>query len=81
MIWNPGEGTDVNEGGAGNDTVEVNGGNGAENFTVTANGTRVRFDRTDPAPFSTRHRHHRKIWSSMPTAATTRSPPATAWPR
>ena len=52
MIWNPGEGTDLNEGGAGNDTVEVNGGNGAEAFTVTPNGTRVRFDRTDPAPFS-----------------------------
>jgi Ca2+-binding RTX toxin-like protein len=52
MIWNPGEGTDINEGGAGNDTVEVNGGNGAETFTVTANGTRVRFDRVTPAPFS-----------------------------
>ena len=52
MIWNPGDGTDLNEGGAGIDTVEVNGGNGAENFTATANGTRVRFDRIDPAPFS-----------------------------
>ena len=52
MIWNPGEGTDLNEGGAGTDTVEVNGGNGAEAFTATANGTRVRFDRVTPAPFS-----------------------------
>jgi Ca2+-binding RTX toxin-like protein len=52
MIWNPGEGTDLNEGGAGTDTVEVNGGNGAEQFTVTPNGTRVRFDRVSPAPFS-----------------------------
>ena len=52
MIWNPGEGTDLNEGGDGIDTVEVNGGNGAETFTVTANGTRVRFDRVSPAPFS-----------------------------
>ena len=52
MIWNPGEGTDLNEGGAGTDTVEVNGGNGAETFTVTPNGSRVRFDRTDPGPFS-----------------------------
>lgn len=51
MIWNPGEGSDLNEGGAGNDTVEVNGGNGAETFTITANGTRVRFDRVTPAPF------------------------------
>ena len=52
MIWNPGDDTDLNEGGAGIDTVEVNGGNGAEQFTVTANGTRVRFDRLNPAPFS-----------------------------
>jgi len=52
MIWNPGEGTDLNEGGDGIDTVQVNGGNGAEVFTVTANGSRVRFDRTNPAPFS-----------------------------
>src|ERR1700754_2454293 len=52
MIWNPGDGTDLFEGGDGTDTAEVNGGNGAEVFTVTANGTRVRFDRVDPAPFS-----------------------------
>jgi Ca2+-binding RTX toxin-like protein len=52
MIWNPGDDTDLNEGGAGDDTVEVNGGNGAEQFTATANGTRVRFDRVTPAPFS-----------------------------
>src|SRR5215217_1983945 len=52
MIWNPGDDTDLNEGGDGTDTVEVNGGNGAEAFTATANGTRVRFDRIAPAPFS-----------------------------
>jgi Ca2+-binding RTX toxin-like protein len=52
MIWNPGDGTDLNEGGDGIDTVVVNGGNGAETFTTTANGTRVRFDRVSPAPFS-----------------------------
>jgi Ca2+-binding RTX toxin-like protein len=52
MIWNPGDDTDLNEGGAEVDTVEVNGGNGAEQFTTTANGTRVRFDRVNPAPFS-----------------------------
>ena len=52
MIWNPGDDTDLNEGGSGIDTVEVNGGGGAEVFTTTANGTRVRFDRLDPAPFS-----------------------------
>ena len=52
MIWNPGDDTDLNEGGADTDTVEVNGGNGLEQFTATANGTRVRFDRLNPAPFS-----------------------------
>jgi Ca2+-binding RTX toxin-like protein len=52
FIWNPGDDTDLMEGGAGIDTVEVNGGGGTEIFTLTANGTRVRFDRLDPAPFS-----------------------------
>ena len=81
MIWNPGDGTDLNEGGDGIDTVEVNGGNGAETFTVTANGTRVRFDRTDPAPFSLDIGTSENLVVNMPTAATTPSPPATAWPR
>ena len=53
MVWNPGDDTDLNEGGSGTeDITEVNGGGGAENFTVTANGARVRFDRVNPAPFS-----------------------------
>jgi Ca2+-binding RTX toxin-like protein len=52
MIWNPGDDTDLNEGGAGVDTTEVNGGNGAEQFSATANGARVRFDRVTPAPFA-----------------------------
>jgi Ca2+-binding RTX toxin-like protein len=52
MVWNPGDDTDLNEGGDGIDTVEVNGGGGSEIFSATANGTRVRFDRTDPAPIS-----------------------------
>jgi Ca2+-binding RTX toxin-like protein len=52
MIWNPGDDTDLFEGGSGVDTAEVNGGGAAEIFTLTANGTRVRFDRLDPAPFS-----------------------------
>jgi Ca2+-binding RTX toxin-like protein len=52
IVWNPGDDTDLNEGGDGTDTVEVNGGGGTEQFTATANGTRVRFDRLDPAPFS-----------------------------
>jgi Ca2+-binding RTX toxin-like protein len=52
MVWNPGDDSDLMEGGAGTDTVEVNGGGGGEIFSVTANGTRVRFDRIDPAPFA-----------------------------
>ena len=52
MIWNPGDDTDLNEGGAGSDTVEVNGGGGGEMFSATANGSRVRFDRLNPAPFA-----------------------------
>jgi hypothetical protein len=51
MIWNPGDDSDLFEGGDGTDTAEVNGGNGAETFTLTPNGTRVRFDRVTPAPF------------------------------
>ncbi len=52
IVWNPGDDTDLNEGGEGVDSVEVNGGNGAEQLSVTANGARVRFDRLDPAPFA-----------------------------
>ena len=52
LIWNPGDDNDLAEGGAGNDTLEVNGGNGAEVFTITPNGTRERIDRVTPAPFS-----------------------------
>jgi Ca2+-binding RTX toxin-like protein len=51
MIWNPGDGSDLLEGGDGVDTAQVNGGNGSETFTISANGTRVRFDRVSPAPF------------------------------
>src|SRR6195256_6008386 len=40
MIWNPGDGSDLFE-----------GGNASETFTITANGSRVRFDRVSPAPF------------------------------
>jgi Ca2+-binding RTX toxin-like protein len=52
IIWNPGDDSDKIDGGDGIDTAEVNGGNGAEVFTVTANGARVRFDRVSPAPFT-----------------------------
>src|SRR5499426_290306 len=52
MIWNPGDDSDLFEGGDGTDTAEVNGGNASETFTIVANGSRVRFDRVSPAPFS-----------------------------
>ncbi len=52
MLWNPGDDTDLNEGGPGGDIVGVFGGGGAESFTTTANGARVRFDRVAPAPFA-----------------------------
>lgn len=52
FIWGFGGESDVVEGGDGVDTVRVNGSNAGETFTVTANGTRVRFDRLSPAPFA-----------------------------
>src|ERR1041384_5709830 len=52
MIWNPGDDSDLMEGGDGIDTAEVNGGNGAESFTIAANGARVSVDRVTPAPFN-----------------------------
>jgi Ca2+-binding RTX toxin-like protein len=52
MVWSRGDDTDLNEGGAGTDTVEVNGGNGSEQFTATANGSRVRFDQVAPSQFA-----------------------------
>ena len=51
LVWNPGDGDDINEGGAGNDKSEVNGG-GKEQFEVKP-GTvpgRVAFDRVQPDP-------------------------------
>jgi len=52
LIWNPGDGSDLNEGGDGSDAVVVNGGGVGETFTAAANGSRVRFDRLAPLPFS-----------------------------
>ena len=60
MIWNPGEGTDLKEGGDGIDTVEVNGGNGAEIFTITPNGTPRALRSRQPGAVLPRHRHHRE---------------------
>jgi Ca2+-binding RTX toxin-like protein len=43
--WDPGDGNDVIEGQAGTDTMLFNGAGIAENFDVSANGSRVRFFR------------------------------------
>ena len=53
MVWSNGDGTDVDEGGADSDTVQVNGSTAAADvFTVAANGARLNFDRTNLGPFS-----------------------------
>jgi len=45
LVWAALGGNDLVEGGEGNDVVEVRGGDTAETFVLTANGTRVRLDR------------------------------------
>jgi Ca2+-binding RTX toxin-like protein len=57
IVWNPGDDDDVNEGGEGDDTSEVNGAGVDEQFTVKPSATagRVAFDRTNkkaPGPFN-----------------------------
>src|SRR5262244_2035132 len=42
FIWNPGDGSDVVEGGAGTDRLVFNGANIGENMDISANGGRVR---------------------------------------
>ena len=79
MVWNPGDDTDLNEGAAGTDTVEVNGGNGAENFTVSANGQRIRLDRSVRRPSPSTSAPARTS-SSTATAGTTPCRPGSAWP-
>ena len=45
FTWDPGDGSDTVEGQAGSDTMLFNGSGQAENFTISANGPRVRFFR------------------------------------
>ena len=48
LIWNNGDGSDFLEGGDGTDTVQVNGADGAgDDFSVSPNGQRVRFQRNN----------------------------------
>ena len=49
FVWDPGDGSDVVEGQEGADTMLFNGAAAAENFDVSANGSRLRFFRTQGA--------------------------------
>ena len=52
LIWNPGDDTDLNEGGDGNRHCRGQRRQRRGRLSPsTANGTRVRFDRINPAPF------------------------------
>ena len=51
MFWNQGDGSDLMDGGTGIDTAVVNGADVAEAFTIVADGTGVRLDRTNDTPF------------------------------
>jgi Ca2+-binding RTX toxin-like protein len=46
FVWDPGDGSDTIEGGDGNDTLVFNGAAGAEQVTLSANGDRLKFFRT-----------------------------------
>src|SRR5262249_56542927 len=46
FVWDPGDGSDVVDGGAGRaDTMRFNGAAAAEQFTLSPNGNRLRFFR------------------------------------
>jgi len=45
FVWDPGDGSDIVEGQDGSDTMRFNGAAGAEQFTLSANGNRLRFFR------------------------------------
>ncbi len=52
LVWNNGDGSDTMDGEDGLDVIEVNGGGTADTFTIAPNGARVKFDRTNPGPFT-----------------------------
>jgi hypothetical protein len=52
LVWNNGDGSDVDDGSAGLDTTEVNGAGAGDTFVVTPNGTRTKFERTNLGPFT-----------------------------
>src|SRR4029450_4037972 len=53
LVWNNGDGSDVANGDAGRDDVEVNGAAAAGDiFTVQPNGARIKFERPNLVPFT-----------------------------
>ena len=53
MIWANGDGTDIFDGQAGSDRVDVSGSpSGDDAFVIAANGSRVTLSRTNLTPFS-----------------------------
>jgi hemolysin type calcium-binding protein len=46
FVWNNGDGSDTIEGNGGNDTMVFNGAPGVENVTMSANGSQLKFFRT-----------------------------------
>ena len=52
IIWNNGDGSDLVDGQEGIDTQVVNGAQAGDEFEVSANGTRLQFQRTNLIPFT-----------------------------
>ena len=53
LVWNQGDGSDINEGDAGNDASEVNGAPTlGDVLTLDTNAGRVKFQRTNLGPFT-----------------------------
>jgi hypothetical protein len=57
MIWIRAKAPTWSEGGVGTPPPRSTAATAPKFFTITPNGTRVRFDRTNPAPSLARHRH------------------------
>lgn len=62
FVWTPGDDTDTSDGGTGVDVQLVNGGNGAEDFSLTRNASvGIFFRRVNPAPFQIDGRELKRV--------------------